>query len=188
MASLVLESPKQSAHGRVYRRSERVFARLVAGYERILKATLHYRRMTMAVNLLLIAVALGEAVRNIQAAEADLGRPATLQTSFQGTAQEFQSSLSTQPLLIAAALFAVCIVLGVLYESFVHPLTILLTLPSASVGALFFLWIFGFDLTMMAIIGLLMPIGIVKKNAIMIDRFCPRSSSLGAQIARRRHL
>ena len=102
---------------------------------------------------------------------AEVGKPDTLQASFQGTAQEFQVSLSTQPLLIAAALFAVYVVLGILYESFVHPLTILLSLPSASVGALFFLYVFGFDLTMMAIIGLLMLIGIVKKNAIMMIDF-----------------
>jgi hydrophobe/amphiphile efflux-1 (HAE1) family protein len=114
---------------------------------------------------------LGDAVAAIQNAETQLGKPGTLQTSFQGTAHEFQVSLSTQPFLIAAALFAVYIILGVLYESFVHPLTILLTLPSASVGALFFLSIFGFDLTMMAIIGLLMLIGIVKKNAIMMIDF-----------------
>jgi multidrug efflux pump subunit AcrB len=114
---------------------------------------------------------LGDAVAAIQNAETQLGKPGTLQTSFQGTAHEFQVSLSTQPLLIAAALFAVYIILGVLYESFVHPLTILLTLPSASVGALFFLSVFGFDLTMMAIIGLLMLIGIVKKNAIMMIDF-----------------
>ena len=114
---------------------------------------------------------LGDAVDAIQKAEAEIGKPDTLQASFQGTAQQFQVSLSTQPLLITAALFAVYIVLGVLYESFVHPLTILLSLPSAAVWALLFLWVFGFDLTMMAIIGLLMLIGIVKKNAIMMIDF-----------------
>jgi hydrophobe/amphiphile efflux-1 (HAE1) family protein len=114
---------------------------------------------------------LGNAVDSIHNAEAQIGKPDTLQASFQGTAQEFQVSLSTQPLLITAALFAVYIVLGILYESFVHPLTILLSLPSATVGALLFLSVFGFDLTMMAIIGLLMLIGIVKKNAIMMIDF-----------------
>src|SRR5207248_1924274 len=104
---------------------------------------------------------LGNAVDSIRNAEAQIGKPDTLQASFQGTAHEFQISLSTQPLLITAALFAVYIVLGILYESFVHPLTMLLSLPSATVGALFFLSLFGFDLTMMAIIGLLMLIGIV---------------------------
>ena len=98
-------------------------------------------------------VALGDAVKAIQANEADMDKPATLQTSFQGTAQEFQKSLSTQPMLIAAALFAVYVVLGVLYESFIHPFTILLSLQSASVGALLSLKLFGFDLSMMAIIG-----------------------------------
>jgi hydrophobe/amphiphile efflux-1 (HAE1) family protein len=114
---------------------------------------------------------LGAAVGQIQHAEQELGKPPTLQTSFQGTASEFQKSLSTQPLLIAAALFAVYIVLGVLYESFIHPFTILLSLPSATVGALVALRVFNFDLTMMAIIGLIMLIGIVKKNAIMMIDF-----------------
>src|SRR5208282_4590464 len=94
-------------------------------------------------------VSLGQAVEMIEQAEKEIGKPATLQTSFQGTAQEFQSSLATQPILIATALFAVYVVLGVLYESFIHPFTILLSLPSAAVGALFFLRLFGFDLTMM---------------------------------------
>jgi hydrophobe/amphiphile efflux-1 (HAE1) family protein len=116
-------------------------------------------------------VALGQAVEAIQRIEADVHKPVTLQTSFQGTAQEFKRSLSTQPLLIAAALFAVYVVLGVLYESFIHPFTILLSLPSASVGALLSLKLFGFDLSMMAIIGLIMLIGIVKKNAIMMIDF-----------------
>jgi multidrug efflux pump subunit AcrB len=87
---------------------------------------------------------LGTAVQAIQQAETTLGVPPTLQTSFQGTASEFQKSVSTQPLLIAAALFAVYIVLGVLYESFIHPFTILLSLPSATVGALVFLSLFHF--------------------------------------------
>jgi multidrug efflux pump subunit AcrB len=116
-------------------------------------------------------VALGQAVEAIKQIEASMGKPVTLRTSFQGTAQEFQRSLATQPLLIAAALFAVYVVLGVLYESFIHPFTILLSLPSASVGALMSLKFFGFDLSMMAIIGLIMLIGIVKKNAIMMIDF-----------------
>jgi hydrophobe/amphiphile efflux-1 (HAE1) family protein len=114
---------------------------------------------------------LGQAVDRIRSAENELGKPATLVTSFQGTAQEFQSSLGTEPLLIAAALFVVYIVLGVLYESFIHPITILLSLPSASVGAFLALKLGGFDLDMMAIIGLIMLIGIVKKNAIMMIDF-----------------
>jgi multidrug efflux pump subunit AcrB len=116
-------------------------------------------------------VSLGQAVQEVQQAEKTLGVPPTLQASFQGTASEFQKSLSTQPLLIAAALFAVYIVLGVLYESFIHPLTIILSLPSATVGALLALRLFNFDLTMMAIIGIIMLIGIVKKNAIMMIDF-----------------
>ena len=116
-------------------------------------------------------VSLGQAVEEIQRIEAAVEKPATLLTSFQGTAQEFQRSLATQPILIAAALFAVYIVLGILYESFIHPLTIILSLPSASAGALLSLKLFGFDLSMMAIIGLVMLIGIVKKNAIMMIDF-----------------
>ncbi len=116
-------------------------------------------------------VALSEAISEIDAAMRRIEKPEGVRAAFQGTAREFQKSLSTQPLLIAAALFAVYVVLGVLYESFVHPITILLTLPSASAGALLFLNLFGFELTMMAIIGLLMLIGIVKKNGIMMVDF-----------------
>ena len=126
--------------------------------------------VTMSFNLA-PGVALGQAVAAIQAIEGAMDKPLTLQTSFQGTAQEFQNSLATQPVLIAAALFAVYVVLGILYESFIHPFTILLSLPSASVGALLSLKLFGFDLSMMAIIGLIMLIGIVKKNAIMMIDF-----------------
>ena len=126
--------------------------------------------VTMSFNLA-PGVALGQAVAAIQNVEASMDKPATLQTSFQGTASEFQKSLATQPVLIAAALFAVYVVLGILYESFIHPFTILLSLPSASVGALLSLKLFGFDLSMMAIIGLIMLIGIVKKNAIMMIDF-----------------
>jgi hydrophobe/amphiphile efflux-1 (HAE1) family protein len=114
---------------------------------------------------------LGEAVNQISQAETEIGMPSTLLTAFHGTAQQFQASLATEPLLIAAAVFAVYIVLGVLYESFIHPITILLSLPSASVGAVIGLKLFGFDLSMMAIIGLIMLIGIVKKNAIMMVDF-----------------
>ncbi|HEY5225257.1 MAG TPA: efflux RND transporter permease subunit, partial [Methylovirgula sp.] len=116
-------------------------------------------------------VALGQAVKAIDAAARDVDMPATVTASFQGTAAEFQASLATQPLLIAAAIFAVYIVLGVLYESFIHPLTILLSLPAAVVGALIFLRIFNFPVTMMAIIGIILLIGIVKKNAIMMIDF-----------------
>jgi hydrophobe/amphiphile efflux-1 (HAE1) family protein len=114
---------------------------------------------------------LGDAVNAINQAAQQMGLPKTVETSFQGTAQAFQSSLSTQPLLIAAAIFAVYVVLGILYESFIHPITILMSLPPASVGALIFLQLFGFDLSLMAIVGLIMLIGIVKKNAIMMIDF-----------------
>jgi hydrophobe/amphiphile efflux-1 (HAE1) family protein len=116
-------------------------------------------------------VALGQAVDAIRQAETEMGRPVTLIASFQGTAQVFQQSLATQPYLILAALISVYIILGVLYESFVHPLTILSTLPSAGAGALLFLMAFGHDMSLIALIGILLLIGIVKKNGIMIVDF-----------------
>ena len=116
-------------------------------------------------------VALGQAVDAIKAAEREMGTPATLVGTFQGTAQAFQQSLSTIPLLILAALVAVYIILGMLYESFVHPLTILSTLPSAGAGALLFLMMFHQDMSVIALIGILLLIGIVKKNGIMIVDF-----------------
>ena len=115
--------------------------------------------------------ALGDAVSQVEAAEASLGVPATVQGSFQGTAQAFQSSLSTEPYLVAAALVAVYIILGVLYESYVLPLTILSTLPSAGVGALLMLLMFHYELTVIALIGIILLIGIVKKNGIMMVDF-----------------
>jgi hydrophobe/amphiphile efflux-1 (HAE1) family protein len=114
---------------------------------------------------------LGDAVNSIEQAEAGMGVPATLQGSFQGTAQAFQSSLSTEPYLIAAALVSVYIILGILYESYVLPLTILSTLPSAGVGALLILLAFGYQLTVIALIGIILLIGIVKKNGIMMIDF-----------------
>ncbi len=116
-------------------------------------------------------VALGQAVEKIQALEATLKTPATLDGAFQGTAQAFQSSLSSTPFLVAAAIFAVYVVLGMLYESFIHPLTILSALPSAGVGALLMLLLFGYDLSIIALIGIILLIGIVKKNAIMMIDF-----------------
>ena len=115
--------------------------------------------------------ALGDAVKAIQQVEIELGSPATLTGSFQGTAQAFQTSLASQPYLIAAALLVVYLILGVLYESFIHPLTILSTLPSAGVGALAMLMLFGYDLSVIALIGIIMLIGIVKKNGIMMVDF-----------------
>jgi multidrug efflux pump len=116
-------------------------------------------------------VALGDAVTTVEQATREIGLPATIRGSFQGTAQAFQDSLASQPFLIAAALVAVYIVLGVLYESYIHPLTILSTLPSAGVGALLALQLYNTDLSIIAIIGIILLIGIVKKNAIMMIDF-----------------
>ncbi|WP_050425334.1 multidrug efflux RND transporter permease subunit [Bradyrhizobium tropiciagri] len=116
-------------------------------------------------------VALGQATDAIQNAVADLGAPGTLSSSFQGTAQAFQQSLSSVPLLILAALVVVYLILGMLYESYIHPLTILSTLPSAGVGALAILIAFGFDFSLIALIGIILLIGIVKKNGIMMVDF-----------------
>ncbi|MET3517214.1 HAE1 family hydrophobic/amphiphilic exporter-1 [Pseudacidovorax sp. 1753] len=115
--------------------------------------------------------ALGQAVEQIQQAQAEMGVPPTLTGSFQGTAQAFSASLRTQPYLILAALIAVYIVLGLLYESYIHPLTILSTLPSAGVGALLILMAGGYDLSVIALIGIILLIGIVKKNGIMMVDF-----------------
>jgi len=114
---------------------------------------------------------LGEAVRVIEAATQKLGLPPSIQGGFQGTAEAFRASLSSEPLLILAALVAVYIVLGVLYESYIHPLTILSTLPSAGVGAILALLLFHMELSVIALIGIVLLIGIVKKNAIMMIDF-----------------
>jgi multidrug efflux pump len=114
---------------------------------------------------------LGGAVTAIKKAQAEMGMPASVITNFQGAALAFQSSLSNQLFLILAAIITVYIVLGVLYESFIHPLTILSTLPSAGIGALLALMVAGDDLTIVAIIGIILLIGIVKKNAIMMIDF-----------------
>jgi len=116
-------------------------------------------------------VSLGEAVAAVNEATAGLGMPLSIHGSFQGTAQAFEASLTNQPLLILAALVTVYLVLGVLYESYIHPLTILSTLPSAGVGALLALLICGSELNVMALIGIILLIGIVKKNAIMMIDF-----------------
>jgi hydrophobe/amphiphile efflux-1 (HAE1) family protein len=115
--------------------------------------------------------ALGQAVDAIQKEVYEMRMPRSVIGTFQGTAQAFQSSLRTQPYLIAAALVAVYIILGMLYESYIHPLTILSTLPSAGVGALLMLMAFHFDLTVIALIGIILLIGIVKKNGIMMVDF-----------------
>ncbi len=116
-------------------------------------------------------VALGDAVIMLNQAKAEIGMPAAMSGNFQGAAQAFQSSLASQPWLILAALVAVYIILGVLYESFVHPLTIISTLPSAGLGAVIMLWICGQDFSIMALIGLVLLIGIVKKNGILMIDF-----------------
>ncbi len=116
-------------------------------------------------------MALSEAVSAVQKAQSDMGMPATITGSFQGNAQAYQTSLAAEPYLVLAALVVIYIILGVLYESYVHPLTILSTLPSAGLGALLMLWAFGFDFTVIALIGVILLIGIVKKNGIMIVDF-----------------
>ncbi|MCP3097363.1 multidrug efflux RND transporter permease subunit [Myxococcus sp. K15C18031901] len=125
---------------------------------------------TLSFNLL-PGASLGTAVNEIDASVRELGLPSEIHGSFSGTAQAFQASLASEPLLVAAALFAVYIVLGILYESIVHPLTILSTLPSAGVGALLALLAVGLDLSVIALIGIILLIGIVKKNAIMMIDF-----------------
>jgi len=115
--------------------------------------------------------ALSQAVDQITALTRALGAPATLQGAFQGTAQAFQASLVTMPLLIAAAILVIYVLMGMLYESFIHPITILSALPPAGVGALLILMLFRYDLTLIAIIGIILLIGIVKKNAIMMIDF-----------------
>jgi len=114
---------------------------------------------------------LGDAVKAIQPAEVDEKMPASIHASFQGTAAAFQASLKNEAMLILAAIITVYIVLGVLYESYIHPITILSTLPSAGVGALLALMLFGMDLGVVALIGIVLLIGIVKKNAIMMIDF-----------------
>jgi multidrug efflux pump subunit AcrB len=115
--------------------------------------------------------ALSQAFDAIKNAEVELNKPAGVIATFQGTAQAFQDSLATLPLLILAAIVAVYIVLGILYESYIHPITILSTLPSAGLGALLILKAGGYELTLIAVIGIILLIGIVKKNAIMMIDF-----------------
>ncbi|HEY1797026.1 MAG TPA: efflux RND transporter permease subunit [Stellaceae bacterium] len=122
--------------------------------------------------------ALGPAVEAIQAAEAKLHMPPTVQGSFQGAAQAFQASLKSTPLLVAAAILVVYIVLGVLYESYIHPITILSALPSAGVGALLALLVMHYELTVIALIGVILLVGIVKKNAIMMIDFALQAERL----------
>jgi HAE1 family hydrophobic/amphiphilic exporter-1 len=131
-------------------------------------------------------MALSDAVSGIARATRQIGMPNTVQASFQGTAQAFQSSTGNMGILLIAALFVVYIVLGILYESFIHPLTILSGLPSAAVGALITLYIFGVPLSLYAFVGMIMLIGIVKKNAIMMIDFAltrERSENVAPEVA-----
>jgi hydrophobe/amphiphile efflux-1 (HAE1) family protein len=122
---------------------------------------------------------LGPAVEKIQAAQRELGMPPTVHGTFQGTAQAFQDSLSSEPLLILSALAAVYIVLGILYESYIHPITILSTLPSAGIGALLAIRLIGADLSIIALIGIILLIGLVKKNAILMIDFAVQTEREG---------
>ena len=150
-----------------------------------LTAVTHYelQRIPLAVNHqgqtpaatisfnLTTGASLSDATSEIEATRTRIGMPADIHTGFQGTAQSYQQSLSTEPMLILLALVTVYIVLGILYESYIHPLTILSTLPSAGVGALLFLLLFKVELSVIAMIGIILLIGIVKKNAIMMIDF-----------------
>jgi hydrophobe/amphiphile efflux-1 (HAE1) family protein len=126
--------------------------------------------VTISFNLL-PGTAIGQAVSSIEQIQKDLRKPLSLQTSFQGNAQAFGASLSSTPILIVAALFVIYIILGVLYESLIHPITIISTLPSAGLGALLLLMAVHYDLTVIAIVGIILLIGIVKKNGIMLVDF-----------------
>ncbi len=124
---------------------------------------------------------LGPAVEKIEAVKRDLNMPPTVHGTFQGTAQAFQDSLSSEPLLIVSALAAVYIVLGILYESYIHPITILSTLPSAGVGALLAIRFIGADLSIIALIGIILLIGLVKKNAILMIDFAVQTEREGGK-------
>src|SRR5262245_55011915 len=163
----------------------RVYVRSVNGAQVPLSAFTHFAPSTTSLAVshqsqfpsvtlsfnLAPGVALSQAVTAVGVAERQIGLPASIRASFQGTAQAFQASLANQPVLILAALVAVYIVLGVLYESFLHPITILSTLPSAGVGALLALLLCGMPLDIIGLIGLILLIGLVKKNAIMMIDF-----------------
>ena len=134
--------------------------------------------VTISFNLL-PGTAIGQATSAIQQIEKELGKPLSLQTSFQGNAQAFGQSLSTTPILVVAALFVIYLILGVLYESLIHPITIISTLPSAGLGALLLLMAVHFDLSVIAIVGIILLIGIVKKNGIMLVDFALHAEQQG---------
>jgi hydrophobe/amphiphile efflux-1 (HAE1) family protein len=141
---------------------------------RVQPLTVNHQGVFPAVTLsfnLAPGASLSQAVNSITATQAQLHAPASLHGSFQGTAQAFQASLTSTPLLVLAAIIVIYVVLGMLYESFIHPITILSSLPSAGVGALLMLMWFHYDLTLIAFVGIILLIGIVKKNAIMMIDF-----------------
>jgi multidrug efflux pump len=164
---------------------QQIYVRSPKGQQVPLSALTSYQRVTAPLSVshqglfpavtisfnLQPGVALGDAVDAINAAAAKVGLPSTIHTGFAGTAQAYQESLGNQPLLIAAALVAVYLVLGILYESYVHPVTILSTLPSAGVGALLALLLTHTELTVIAVIGIILLIGLVKKNGILMIDF-----------------
>ncbi len=164
---------------------QQLYVRSSNGTQVPLSAFTHFERKTTALQVnhqgqfpavtisfnLAEGVALGDAVSEIEAATLRIGLPSNIHASFQGTAQAFQSSLTTEPWLILAAVVTVYLVLGMLYESYIHPLTILSTLPSAGVGALLALLICHTELSVIALVGIILLIGIVKKNAIMMIDF-----------------
>ena len=136
--------------------------------------------VTVSFNLVQ-GTSLGQAVAAVQAAAREIGMPASISTSFQGSAQVFQQAVANQGLLLFAAVLVIYIVLGVLYESFIHPLTILSGLPSAGIGALITLELAGMDLSVIAMIGVVMLIGIVQKNAIMMVDFAIERRAQGVE-------
>ena len=146
-----------------------------------------YPAITLTFNLA-PNVALGDAVTALEKVQREMGMPSTVHASFQGTAQAFQDSLKNEPYLILAAVVAVYIVLGILYESLIHPLTILSTLPPAGAGAILALLITGTDLSIIALIGIILLIGIVKKNAIMMIDFALQAERDQGLAARGGHL
>jgi len=125
--------------------------------------------------------ALGDAVKVVESTMRQMGMPASIRASFQGTAQAFKASLANEPYLILAALIAVYIVLGILYESYIHPITILSTLPSAGVGAVLALLVCRTELSVIALIGIILLIGLVKKNGIMMVDFALEAERKGGK-------
>jgi multidrug efflux pump subunit AcrB len=164
---------------------QQIFVRAANGAQVPMSAFTHFERKTSALQVnhqgqfpavtisfnLAQGYSLGDAVTEIEAGMQQIRLPSSIHSNFQGTAQAFQASLETEPWLILAAVVAVYLVLGMLYESYIHPLTILSTLPSAGVGALLALILFHTELSVIALVGIILLIGIVKKNAIMMIDF-----------------